>query len=124
MTPKAQRIAIAEACGWRIEPSMIQRGYNLITPDGKLWDSFWDNEAKIPVVGDRWMNLPDYLIDLNAMHEAEKVLTRDQCFYYRDEIQKAVLKTSAHCSADFVFGATAAQRAEAFLRTLNLWKEE
>lgn len=55
----------------------------------------------------------DYPADLNAMHEAEKVkiirteYESDYCMY---------LYENAHQSF-----ATAAQRAEAFLRTLNLW---
>lgn len=106
MTPEAQRIAIADACGWI-----------------KFWDQTGDEEY----IG-RWLwhrgqqNLktpPDYLNDLNAMHEAEKVLiargddNHDGCGtpsfdYYRQKIGKC---------------ATAAQRAEAFLRTIGKWEE-
>lgn len=61
----------------------------------------------------------DPLNDLNACHEMEKALTQDQCFYYRDELQKAVLKTTARCSEDFVFGATAIQRSTAFIAVMG-----
>ncbi len=59
--------------------------------------------------------LPDYLGDLNAMHEAEKVLTGIQLAEYSIWLQKI---------EDYDFLATAAQRAEAFLKTLGLWIEE
>ncbi len=53
-----------------------------------------------------------YFNDLNAMHEAEKVLIGEQEAEYADSL----------CGNGSVF-ATAAQRAEAFLRTLNLWTD-
>ena len=58
-------------------------------------------------------DLPDYLSDLNAMHEAEKVLTAVQRAQYIQELERI-------CEYDICF-ATASQRAEAFIRTLNLW---
>lgn len=98
MTPEDQRIAIAKACGWtRFTPDTIQ--FTARRGDGK------------------WDLIPDYLNDLNAMHEAEKVLTWKQQVVYRTMLQKlCVTLTDAHM-------ATAAQRAEAFLRVHNLWRE-
>jgi len=58
---------------------------------------------------------PNYCNDLNAMHEAEKMLGGDQRFVYWHNLNSIVLGT-VH-----VAFATAAQRAEAFLKTLNLW---
>ena len=52
--------------------------------------------------------LTRFTTDLNAMHEAEKVLTDHQ---WDDYI----------CQLGHAMGATAAQRAEAFLKTLKLW---
>jgi len=61
--------------------------------------------------------IPNYHGDLNAMHEAEKVLTWKQQVVYRTMLQKlCVTLTDAHM-------ATAARRAEAFLRVHNLWRE-
>ena len=56
------------------------------------------------------------LSDLNAMHEAEKMIQKnaDHVFDYMDNLEQ-VTSFVPHF-------ATAAQRAEAFLRTLNLWK--
>ena len=89
MNPEQQRIAIAEACGWKT-------GYR-------------DPEA--------WHPLPDFLHDLNAMHEAEKVLTSEQVtsYVYSLESMNDLWSTPAF--------ATAAQRAEAFLRTIGKWEE-
>lgn len=58
--------------------------------------------------------VPDYLNDLNAMHEAEKILN-DAHLWNRYRGWLLTWMTEPIC-------ATAAQRAEAFLRTLNLWK--
>lgn len=60
--------------------------------------------------------MPNYYGDLNAMHEAEKVLSPSQRVDYRLSLQ--------FCLGKEDYWATAAQRAEAFLRTLNLWKED
>jgi hypothetical protein len=90
MTPESQRIAIAEACGWKT-------GYR-------------DPEA--------WHPLPDYLNDLNAMHDAEKVLFGrndwSSCKY--DEYLDVA-------TSSWKWNATASQRAEAFLRTIGKWEE-
>jgi hypothetical protein len=59
---------------------------------------------------------PDYLNDLNAIHEAEKVLNNVQRERYRTEL------VYSHAGRD-VF-ATAAQRAEAFLRTIGKWEDD
>jgi hypothetical protein len=63
---------------------------------------------------------PDCLNDLNAMHEAEKVLTQKQSDEYRINLtllchyqSHAVWRGDVH--------ATAAQRAESFLRTIGKW---
>ncbi len=63
-------------------------------------------------------DLPDYLNDLNAMHEAEKVLTDAQRKQYAELLLP--MMGEPEWSYNDVF-ATAAKRAEAFLRTLNLW---
>lgn len=62
---------------------------------------------------------PDYLNDLNAMHEAEEKLTDSQTQKYIDELVNVTNVGYRNYYA--VYHATAAQRAEAFLRTLNLY---
>jgi hypothetical protein len=67
---------------------------------------------------------PDYCNDLNAIHEAEKTLTADQFEQYRwvlwDMCKQLTVKEwyRAHLSA------TARQRAEALLKTLEKWEEQ
>lgn len=108
MTPEQQRIKIAEACGWKhhhTRPSETERHQ-------KKWRYLSD--------------LPDYLNDLNAMYEAEKVLKYfpDYLFHLREIVgpfPDAMSEWSDYHWQDVVH-ATAAQRAEAFGLTLNLWK--
>jgi hypothetical protein len=61
--------------------------------------------------------VPNYLNDLNAMHEAEKVIRGDHDLWGRYLV--FLSQSAPECR---VF-STAAQRAEAFLRTLNLWDD-
>jgi hypothetical protein len=68
-------------------------------------------------------NLPDYLNDLNAMHEAEKVLTEKQRMNYSDYTYDIACESQKQTGKWTWISLTAAQRAEAFLRTLNLWEE-
>jgi hypothetical protein len=96
MNPDKQRIAIAEACGiTHGEPHPIDAGWFDDTDGG-------------------WRELPDYLADLNAMHEAEKVLTYEQLDDYYFGLAKRMVRP---------FHATAAQRAEAFLCAIGKWEE-
>ena len=117
MTPEAQRIAIAEACGCELQPG------------GK--------QGFIPDVSEHpedMQDCPDYLNDLNAMHEAEKVFSNDQRRNYArmlfhvhplhyDTAEKDPDGYFHRMAVFFLVHATAAQRAEAFLRTLSLWKD-
>ena len=101
MTPEQQRIAIAEACGWIDFSSAAHEG---AIQYGRRPFS----------CSDSW-ELPDYLNDLNAMHEAEKMLEADDNHAY-----------GCYCSDLYekygnTVSLTASQRAEAFLRTINKW---
>jgi hypothetical protein len=115
MTNEQINIAIAEACGWRIAER--------VSPEAKEdATACW-----IRPNGDEWQeeSLPDYCNDLNAMHEAEKVLNDEQWPEYREELRNVVLggirMVSQWCKADL--HATARQRAEAFLKTIGKWEE-
>jgi hypothetical protein len=103
MTHKAQRIAIAEACGWKRAWSEYRNEYRWYGPDDM-----------------NWLLPPDYLNDLNAMYEAEKVLTGVEQDEYIGKLGWPADNT-AHAAWKSTH-ATAAKRAEAFLRTLNLWQ--
>ncbi len=105
MSPDEQRIAIAEACGWKRHRSPRIRG-GWKRPDGS--DYSWGENV-----------IPNYLKDLNAMHEAEKALTAPQQDDYYDALTDVI--THGNFFADI--HATAAQRAEAFLRTIGKWTD-
>jgi hypothetical protein len=109
MKPEQQRIAIAATCGIVKQPNAWS---GVIASTGEF------------------CTIPDYLNDLNAMHEAEKLLTPEQFEKYLDWLDIACggeLELSAMLTGpEFAFGllhSTSAQRADAFLRTLNLWKD-
>lgn len=110
MTPEAQRIAIAEACGWK-QTHIMQMGCK-----GKYVRTYQKGRGKLH------QKLPDYINDLNAMHEAEKVMTVMQQALFVAKLS-GVLSPSRFPQSFRMLHAAAAQRAEAFLRTLNLWKD-
>lgn len=72
-------------------------------------------------------SIPDYLSDLNAMHEAEKSLTIGAQAQYLNQLEEVTgggkFGTWWECLW-CCHHATAAQRAEAFLRALGLWTTE
>ena len=127
MNKELQRIKIAEACGWTRTPIPHLRKdgtYSSCCNDEIIWCK-WEHPTFRPVDDDPGHDpyhaalcLPDYLNDLNAMHEAEKIFADDDLFRgYEAQLDKVV-----PMSERWIF-ATAAQRAEAFLKTLNLWEE-
>lgn len=99
------------ACGWtRVELA-----------EHRLW-------APAGVKGMEAINhvMPDYLNDLNACHDAEKVLTDEQGSEYSEALERVVGgRFNSNNSEDMrrLRSATAAQRCEAFLRTIGKWKE-
>jgi hypothetical protein len=67
-----------------------------------------------------WKCAKDYCTDLNAMHEAEKVLTGLNCHAFCDALLDIVADSPDHLWE--VLTASSRQRAEAFLRTLGKWE--
>lgn len=67
--------------------------------------------------------IPNYYGDLNAMHEAENTLKDEQKFPYMEEIYNLTDSPDALECGWYLTNATAAQRAEAFLRTIGQWEE-
>lgn len=117
MSPEEQRIAIAEACGWIFVPSHDRptEFSEVAVPECYMNDENGETAWGIK-------DLPDYLNDLNVMHEAEKnlkTLEQQQEYDYLLDLQRSDLNEICGYS----WHATATQRAEAFLRALNLWKE-
>lgn len=108
MSPEEQRIAIAHACGW----TDIRWTGNRYVGSTKEYGSPQE--------------LPDFCDDLNAMHEAEKALDENQQLVYGSrlyEITGAYNQETQRREGWKEIHSTAAQRAEAFLKTMNLWKE-
>ena len=99
MTPEQQRETIANACGYVQLPNGDWRGPTM-------------------TVGS--CGIPNYLGCLNAMHEAEKVIP--DLGLYRRFLYLVVLDDPSNHANDPAW-ATAAQRAEAFLRTIGKWVE-
>lgn len=95
MKTDEQRIAIAEAVMGK--PERTQQAEAL----------YWLRDG-------RWLKVPDYLNDLNAMAEAEKSIKDDESVYA--EYEDALFNNGG-------VGATARQRAEAFLRTIGRWTD-
>lgn len=108
MSDNEIRIAIAEALGWKIEREG-EHCLGWLSPNhGRLLFDF----------------VPDYTNDLNAIHEAWSTLNDDQkkAFYRHlsnaEGMTRLVYKNVL--TQDWlVVGATARQRAEAFLRTIG-----
>jgi hypothetical protein len=103
MTPEQQKIAITKACGWCQSRSCHWEGWWYLKKDKRTY-------RRYP---------PDYLNDLNAMHEAIMSLTLEEQCNMTEILRKDVIKFTAP-----TITATADQRAEAFLRTLNLWTND
>lgn len=106
MSDQEINTAIAEACGWKPRHHAVGYYRDLHTP-------FIES-------------LHDYCNDLNAMHEAEKILSEKEQRDYSFRLLVALVDGSVtHDLNDhFIYlTATAAQRAEAFLRTLGKWED-
>jgi hypothetical protein len=97
MKPHRQRIAIAKACGFK-------------------WSEYSDELGQLVAEF-----TPNYLNDLNAMAEAEKVLQDDREAAFRGWLWLAHGQPELRCA---IVHATAAQRAEAFLRTIGKWEDD
>ncbi len=109
MTPEAQRIAIAQACGWT--------GFN---PDN-IPDCLQYTARR---VNGKWGLIPDYLNDLNAIHDAVKSLPQNimpRYFACLCNIVSGALSLYGYSRAT---EATAAQRCEALLKTINKWTND
>lgn len=139
MKPEKQRIAIAESCGWKWVQFVGAKRPFLEHPNRPNTDytgpRYEDPISEPGPTREGWTmeetfshwGVPDFINDLNAIYEAEKIFplwlnpgdTYDKSeIHYFHTLQKVVGGTSHS-----FYRATAAQRAEAFLKTLSLWKE-
>ena len=123
MTKEEQRFTIAEACGYAPAAK------------GALGCSRWvDPEHEESDIGDGivYLNeLPDYLNDLNAMHEAWLTCIKHRITkggepmqqHWRHWLRFIVTRDFEKVGYQSTSNATATQRAEAFLRTVGKWKD-
>lgn len=121
MKPHDQLIAIAQACGYEFTLDHLQliilhpdkNTYNYLLRNGRTDEALLIDGAAL---------LPQYLTDLNAMHEAETQLTLKQWILWEDVVYEMLGRPVTRL-AIVIAQLTATQRAEAFLRTLNLWTD-
>jgi hypothetical protein len=111
MSEEQINIAIAEACGWQFV-------------------TYKETFAKPPNGGPCQYKegIPNYCKDLNAIHEAEKTLNFEQSEFFEDELCDVAKKENDVLENPLpwrfsVCHATALQRAEAFLKTIEKWEE-
>lgn len=120
MTPEAQRIAIAEACGWKDVSQGVGPNTTLFLGDRPISGGY---------VADQ--RVPDYLRDRDAMAEAvEKQAEKAGYLWqapYTRELRSVVIRSRRDLNemqVDYWMAeASAAQRAEAFLRALWKWDD-
>jgi hypothetical protein len=110
MSPEAQRIAIAMSLGWDEESA--RRGFETTVREQ---DGYTYSQIST--------KLPDYLNDLNAIHEAVKRLPQNlkpRYFACLCTVVSGAISLHGYAEAT---EATAAQRCEAFLKTIEKWEE-
>ena len=104
MTEELQRIAIAKSVGIYIHDGDHAPSNYMFVED-----------------------LPDYLNDLNAMHEAEQILwgmNWSNRYAFNDNLANTLKGRTVNRNewdAETLLDATAAQRAEAYLRAIGKW---
>lgn len=104
MSPEEMRIAIAEACGWKLKNT------SHYDPPCVLWEH---PDEMLPVFEHE---LPDYLNNLDEMAGAVNSLNEAQRGMFANNLRDMFGEIVS--LFDYA-NATAAQRAEALLRTLN-----
>ena len=122
MTDEEINKIIAEFRGWveyHPTPESISKGY----PSYSYWTPPRDSKQ----FAENWGKLeldypPDYCNDLNAMAEAEELLSNEQLqtYFY---VLRPVVESTAKPGRGYVFTAKASQRAEAFVKTIEKWKK-
>ena len=106
MTDEQINAAIAETCGWTNVSARHRSG-------------------RCPGADELYVGhefLPDYCNDLNAMHEAEKVLGK-KLSEYGSQLCEMTIVNEDDFPECYIWYCTARQRAEAFLRALGKWEE-
>lgn len=120
MTKEEQRIAIAEKCGLTNQTYYCGYCREVKTP------TKFDGDTPIGNCSHKLhRDIPNYPEDLNAMHEAEKVLTEADFVIYCNTLNSICCNIKCggkNQRCGWTISATAAQRSEAFCRTF--WPEK
>lgn len=118
LNPEQQNEAIALVLGWKKKPTTgLMTGDNRvwICPDYSRWHEFTMTRE-----------IPNFVNDLNAMYIAEAWLSDEGSRKFFDELNWVVARSDKQdCKRGplwCMFHASAAERAEAFLKTLDLWE--
>jgi hypothetical protein len=121
LTQEEKFTRLATQLGWEPDPA-TGAWYTVSDPTGKPLLSGFRKETGVVEP------IPDYFGSLDAVHEAEKVLTQDQQRTYWTHMlairsRDAARPATEHSRDTYAFMATATQRAEALGLTLNLWEQ-
>ena len=124
MTNKQINIAIAEACGWNITDYGDESARPFGIPPANENLTAARNWGYVNGVG--FYEIKDYCNDLNAMREAEQKMWgineefRAEFIY---QLAKVINPTDGYRMQEGIdlLDATARQRAEALLKTINQW---
>ena len=125
LTPEEQRIKVAELCGWKyieyrndLHPFCAKGN-----EEGLYGLPQHDSPGSNGVFGDQLV--PDFLNDLNAMAEAEAIMSSEQYQWFVRHLYGVVIGTRIKTDllitpvVALLVKATAAQRAEAFVITME-----
>ena len=129
LSPEEQRIKVAELCGWKNcgyrfqdgkinddgvyvpkgEATISSSGYGVLTGEAP-----WSKSSVIAAI-------PDYLNDLNAMCEAEKVALSHKDYHHNYLLNLIIVCDAPGWRIDpcAIVCATASQRAEALYLTMT-----
>jgi len=115
MNPEQQDIAIFESLGWKYLPPVKRDSSFIVRPENL---PRWKKGREIAYKDD----IPSYGTDLNACREfEEKLIALGPPALDTYEIFLSAICTRA---GNRIFRATAAQRCEAFLKTINKWTND
>jgi len=133
MSPEEQRIAIAEACGWRLK-WQNQGGALLLEtkPQGHCWEVWFNPDRRTINSQGHEVYPPNYLSNLNEMRLVQETLTNPEWPRYLAELNG--FSNADEWWADMsdldkldamrvIASSTAKEKAEAFLKVKGLWRE-
>ncbi len=121
MKKDKQRILIARACGYT---DVRKEQWEHVDIDAR------EVAYGIDVMGykdGRRVHVPHYTESLDAMHEAEEILTEGMFDDYSSYLMELMYEENMANEPEFrlvrAIHATANQKAEAFLKTIGLWEK-